>query len=62
MMFSLAVTRGACKNINLKGKILCTVSERLTVTNSGTLQFNMGSKQWWCMAFLSLFSPSARKF
>lgn len=27
-MFSLAVIQGACKNVNLKGKILCTVSAR----------------------------------
>jgi len=35
MMFSLFDIWGACKNIYLKGKILCTFSEKLTVTNSG---------------------------
>jgi len=35
VMFSLASIWGACKNAYLEGKILCTVSERLTVTNSG---------------------------
>jgi ankyrin repeat protein len=61
MMFSLAVIQGACKNVNLTGKILCTVSARLTVTNSGALQFNMGCKQWCCMAFSSLSFPPVHK-